>query len=468
MTSAPRAEQAEVEQPARTAAARAEKVTYLSLLLFYLPLGFSGLMMTLDLPVVNAVLNRFPNPDTSVAALRVAFSMALVYEASHISIIDVSTALTADRRVFRLLGRFYAVMAVVLLIAASLVAFSPAYDAIVRGVMNISPEVAEAARPAFWAFLLWPIPIGWRRLCQGALIRHGHPKPVGAGGVVRLISLVAALAFFSWLSSSVVPIEPAAIAVLAMLVSVTAEALAVQGWTLSVLRSMPEVDHDAPPLTTVDIWRFFRPLALTAIMGTFTQPLLTASIASASVAWGSPNAQVVDVAAYALAWSVAILAFGPTLSMTQASITWHKNPDRVVRERGRRLILGLGVGLAVFIALVAFSPIGPWLFTTVLEGQPATSEVALQTLRLFVPMPILHSASFMLRGRMIAMGHPGAVRRSQMIDIGALFLLVLLATGPLTPLLRGAPAAPFAAIAYNLMLAVDIVVLSFGLRPLRR
>src|SRR5512145_506707 len=142
MTSAPRAEQAEVEQSARTAAARAETVTYLSLLLFYLPLGFSGLMMTLDLPVVNAVLNRLPNPDTSVAALRVAFSLALVYEASHISIIDVSTALAVDRCVFRLMGRFYAVMAAVLLALASLFAFSPAYDFVVTGVMNISPEVA--------------------------------------------------------------------------------------------------------------------------------------------------------------------------------------------------------------------------------------------------------------------------------------------------------------------------------------
>jgi Na+-driven multidrug efflux pump len=279
---------------------------------------------------------------------------------------------------------------------------------------------------------------------------------------------VAALAFFSWFGTSVVPIEPAAIAVLAMLVSVTAEALAVQGWTFSVLRSMPEVDPDAPRLTTGDIWRFFRPLALTAIMATFTQPLLTASIASASVAWGSPNTQVVGVAAYALAWSVAILAFGPTLSMTQASITWHKNRDPLVRERGRRVILGVGVGLAVFIALVAFSPLGPWLFTAVLQGPPATSEVALQTLRMFVPMPLLHSAAFMLRGRLIALGHPGAVRRSQMIDIGALFLLVLLATGPLTPLLQGAPAAPFAAIAYNLMLSVDIGVLLLTLRGLRR
>ena len=78
------------------------------------------------------------------------------------------------------------------------------------------------------------------------------------------------------------------------------------------------------------------------------------------------------------------------------------------------------------------------------------------------------AASFMLRGRMIARGHPATVRRAQMIDIGALFLLVLLVTGPAAPLLQGMPAAPFAAIAYNLMLAVDIAVLALSLRPPRR
>ena len=74
----------------------------------------------------------------------------------------------------------------------------------------------------------------------------------------------------------------------------------------------------------------------------------------------------------------------------------------------------------------------------------------------------------MLRGRMIALGQPGVVRRSQMIDIAALFVLVWLATGPAAPLLQGMPAAPFAALAYNLMLVVDIGVLAFSLRPLRR
>ncbi|HEX9989124.1 MAG TPA: hypothetical protein VGE45_11685 [Chloroflexia bacterium] len=477
MTSATRVEETDSPQPSAAPShvtapvtpgaglARTSPVSYLSLLVFYLPLGFSGLMMTLDLPVVNAVLNRFPDPNTSVAALRVAFSLALVYEAAHISMIDTSTALSSDRTVFSMLRRFYLVMAGALLVVASLIAFSPLYDLIVRGVMNIPIEVAEAARPAVWAFLLWPIPIGWRRLYQGALIRHGHSKPVGAGGLVRLGSLAVALIFFSWFGTSVIRLEPAAIAVLAMLVSVTAEAAAVHGWTAQVLRSMPESTPGKPAPTYADLWRFFFPLGLTAVMSTLVQPVVTAGIASAAIAWASPDGGVVAVASYAIAWSMAFLVFGPTLSMTQASIAWASSPDPEVRRRGPRVIMGVGVGMALLMALASFTPFAYWLFTYLIQSPPATAAAAVEVAHWLVPMPILHSASFMLRGKLIARREPKAVRRAQLIDLISIVVIIQLAIHePVASLFHGLPAAPLAAAAYNFMLCVDIMILLWSLR----
>ncbi len=440
-------------------------VSYLSLLLFYLPLGFSGLMMTLDLPVVNAVLNRMPDPDTSVAALRVAFSIALVYEASHISMIDISTALSADRRMFDMLRRFYGLVALVLLVVVSIIAFSPLYDLVVRGLMNIDAGVAEAARPAFWVFLLWPIPIGWRRLCQGALIRHGHPKPVGAGGLVRLGSLAIGLTLFGWLGTQVWQLEPAAIAVLAMLVSVTAEAVAVQGWTNRIINTMPAETPGTEAPTFAEIWRFFFPLAGTAIMNTLSNPILTSGIATAALVWASPDGQVVDVAAYSIAWSMAFLVFGPTLSMTQASIAWSKSNDRSVRERGPRVVVSVGFGLALLIAVASFTPVTHWIFTSLLMAPERTAQVAEVVARLFVPMPILHSISFMLRGKLIAAGKPTIVRRAQVVDLLALLTMIVIATnGPLPSWLHSLAAAPFAAVAYDLVLCVDIGMLLWARR----
>lgn len=465
MTSVVQAEEKDPPSPAGPPLAATSAVSYLSLLLFYLPLGFSGLMMTLDLPIVNGVLNRLPDPDTSVAALRVAFSMALVYEASHISMIDVSTALSGDMRTFRMLRRFYVIMSGVLLLVASLIAFSPLYDMIVRGLMNIPASVAEAARPAVWVFLLWPIPIGWRRLHQGALIKHGHSKPVGAGGLVRMGSLIVALVFFGWLGTSVIPIEPAAIAVLAMLVSVTAEAVAVHSWTGRLLRDVPEEGTSGTSPTYRDLWRFVFPLAGTSMMSTMMQPVVTAGIASAAVAWASPNGAVVAVASYAIAWSMAFLVFGPTLSMTQASIAWSSSPDPQTRRLGPRVLIGVGVGLALLMALTSFSPVASWIFTELLRTPPLTAAMAVEVSHWLVPMPILHSISFMLRGKLIARHEPAAVRRAQFINLASLFLIVQLATnGPLLPFLQGAPAAPLAAIAYNSVLCVDIIVLFASLK----
>ncbi|MFL5731762.1 MAG: hypothetical protein ACJ78Q_01065 [Chloroflexia bacterium] len=457
---------ADEQVPAHIAVPAPERtIPYRALLLFYLPLGFSGLMMTLDLPIVNAFLNRLPNPDTSVAALRVAFSLALVYEASHISMIDASTALSADLTVFRMLRRFYLVMAGVLLVVASIVAFTPLYDLIVRGLMNIPPEVAAAARPAVWAFLLWPIPIGWRRLHQGALIKHGHPRPVGAGGLVRLTSLAIGLAFFVWFGTGgVIRIEPAAIAVLAMLVSVTAEAVAVHGWTQRVLRTMPETTPGKPAPSYRDLRRFVFPLSGTAVMSTLVQPVITAGIASAAIAWASPGGSVVAVASYAIAWSMAFLVIGPTFSMTQASITWHSSPDAQVRTRGPHVLLAMGFGLAALVALAVFTPFAYWLFTTLLQSPPQTALMAVSVAYWLIPLPILHSISYMLRGKLIARHRPQAVRLAQLIDLVAIIAIVLAACTLLSPLLQGLPAAPLAAIAYDLMLCVDIAVLAFTLR----
>jgi hypothetical protein len=250
-----------------------------------------------------------------------------------------------------------------------------------------------------------------------------------------------------------------------MLVSVTAEAAAVQGWTNKIIRTMPAETPGAPPPTYRQVWRFFFPLAGTAIMSTASNPILTYGIATAAIVWASPNGQVVDVAAYAVAWSMVILVFGPTLSITQASIAWAKSQDPTVRARGPRLLVGIGVGLAFLLALAALTPLTHWVFTTLLMAPERTAEVAEVVVLLFIPMPILHSISFMLRGRLIAEGRPTIVRRAQLVDLLALVAIVLIATnGPIPILLNGYSAAPFAAIVYNLVLCADIGMLVWARR----
>src|SRR4051794_22334169 len=81
---------AESAAPARTDAGWRARLVFLG------PLIFTGLMMTTDTPIVNAILTRLPDAEVQLAALVVAFSLALVYEAPYIAIMEVATALSTS------------------------------------------------------------------------------------------------------------------------------------------------------------------------------------------------------------------------------------------------------------------------------------------------------------------------------------------------------------------------------------
>ena len=121
--------------------------------------------------------------------------------------------------------------------------------------------------------------------------------------------------------------------------------------------------------------------------------------------------------------------------------------------------------LAALMALATLTPFAYWIFTGPLDTPPATAALAVQVAILLIPMPILHSTSFMLRGKLIAADRPKAVRLAQSVDLVALVVIIQIATSPqLSSFFMGTPAAPLAAIAYNLVLVVDIVVLLAALR----
>ncbi|HMA35217.1 MAG TPA: hypothetical protein VKY74_12175, partial [Chloroflexia bacterium] len=95
---------------------------YRQLAVFLGPLVFTGLMMTTDTPFVNAALARLPHAEEALAAFVVAFSLALLYEAPHIMMIEAGTTLATNRRALALLRRFYAGLAIVVgLIGATVV-----------------------------------------------------------------------------------------------------------------------------------------------------------------------------------------------------------------------------------------------------------------------------------------------------------------------------------------------------------
>jgi len=403
-----------------------EELTVRHMLSVWLPLAASIVMMVLEPSIINIGLGRTSDAELALAAYGVAFSLALLVEAPIIMLLDASVARSGDVEAFRLMRRFTLVLGVLVTAIGLVVSLTPLYGLVVERLMNIPADVAARARPTLQVLSFWPLPIAWRRAHQGVLIRAERTASITIATGVRLVSLAAAL--FAGLL--LLPSRGALVAGLAMVFSVVVEALLITLATRPVLHAdsfQAKPAEDGGRLAVRDLWRFYRPLAVTTILRQTTRPMLNAGIAAAEMARAS-------LAAWPVAWGLSILIAGPAWSLQQ--LTTALASDEAAYRRVRDFSLVLSAGFSLVLGVVAFSPLYGWVMEGVYNLSPSLQALALPAVRLMVAYPLLMGAQSVLRGVLIRGGCTGIVREAMTVNV--LVLGTTLAGGVLLTSVTGA------------------------------
>jgi Na+-driven multidrug efflux pump len=385
------------------------------MLSLWLPLGASIMMMVLEPSTINIALGRTLEPELALAAYGVAFSLALLVEAPIIMLLDASVARSVDREAFQLMRRFTLLLGLIVTAVGLLVSLTPLYTLIVEGLMNIPEDVAARARPTMQILAFWPLPIAWRRAHQGVLIRANRTGMITVATGVRLTTLAAAL--FGGLM--LFPSGGAVVAGLAMDISVTVEAVLITWATRPVLRTgafKGDPEKEQSPRTMRELWRFYRPLAVSAILRQTTRPVLNAGIAAAGMARAS-------LAAWPVAWGFAILIAGPAWSLQQ--LTTALAVDEAAYRRVRVFALSLSSIFSIVLAAVAFTPLYGLVMGGIYNLSPELQELARPALQLMSVYPLLLGAQSVLRGVFIRAGNTGVVRSAMTVNVLTLAAMVL-------------------------------------------
>jgi hypothetical protein len=232
--------------------------------------------MGVELPLVSAVLARFPDPEIHLAAYGgIVFPLALLIEAPIIMLLAASTALSKDWASYVRLRRFMMWAGGGLTAVHVLIAFTPLYDVVVRGVIGVPEAIVEPGRTGMMLMTPWTWAIAHRRFQQGVLIRFGHARAIGIGTAVRLAANGSVLAIGSaWGALPGIAVGAAAVAT-----GVLCEALFVALWVRPVLRDRL---RPAPPsgetITLKSFLAFYVPLAMTSMIGMLTLPLISLAL----------------------------------------------------------------------------------------------------------------------------------------------------------------------------------------------
>ena len=408
------------------------------------PLAASWLFMSLEQPIVGAVIARLAEPTIQLAALGVVFPLSLLIEAPIIMLLAASTALSKHRQAYALIHRFMMRAGALLTLLHALLAFTPLYDLVVVRLLNPPAEVLEPARWGLMMMLPFTWSIAYRRFHQGLLIRHGRSLTVSVGTLVRLCAILLSIGVARLLGLPGIVVGTAGI-----VTGVLAEAAFI-GWRARpVVRA--QLPAEANSLTWAAFYRFYAPLALTSLLLLAVQPLGSAALARMP--------QALDSLA---AWPI-LSAF--LFLLRSLGIAYNEVVVALLDERGslrslRRFSHLLGLAVTGVLLLVALSPLSRLFFGTVMGLKPDLAALAGGGLLLAAAWPALTVYQTLYQGVIVYDGQTRYVTQSVLASLttSALLLVAGVALGTLPGLYVGT-------LAFVVGSAVQVVWLALCSRP---
>ncbi len=370
------------------------------------PLAASWLMMSLELPLVSAVMARLPDPQVALAAYGgVVFPLALIIEAPVIMLLAASTALCKDWASYVLLRRFAYGTAWIMTGIHLLIVATPLFDLVVGGILGVPEAVRDPSRMGLLIMLPWTGAIAYRRFQQGVLIRYGHSKAVGIGTAVRLAGNVTTLVVGALATS----LPAIVVGTAAVSVGVTAEAVFIGFWVRPVLRDRL---RPAPPLEQTLTWNrmlaFYVPLALTSMIQLIAHPIGSAGISRMPVPLES-------LAVWPVVTGLAFVfrCFGFAYNEVVVSLLDQPGAAKALR----RFTLGLVQVMTLAFLALAATPLGWGWFRGASGLDPELARLGASSLWIALPLPALAVLHSWYQGSLVHAHRTRAVTESVLLGL---------------------------------------------------
>ena len=391
-------------------------IRLLHLVRFWLPLQATWLMMAVEGPFLAAVIARLAEPKINLAAYGVAFSLAVLVEAPVIMMMSAATALVDGAESYRRLRAFLWQLNGGITTVMLLLLTPPAWDLAAHRLIGLDPQVADLAHRSLLVLLPWPAAIGYRRFCQGLLIRAGLTRRVAWGTVVRLAAM--AVVAFTVHATSALP--GAMVGACALTAGVLAEAVASRLMAAGTIRQLLATPSVQPP-TWGDIHRFYRPLALTSTIALSVAPLVTFFM-------GKARFSLESLAVLPVINALVFIFRTPGLSFQEVAIAMlGRSWDNLARVRQ---FAGLLAGATTLgFAAIALTPLADVWLQRVSGLAPELAAFAKLPLKVIVLMPAMSVLLSLQRSLLVARRDTGPITWASVLEVVGIAMVLLVTVG---------------------------------------
>ncbi len=361
-------------------------MTHRKILTFWLPLAFSWLLMTFEGSWIQAVITRKPDSETQLAAFGLIFSLSVLIETPVIMLLATSSALSRNRQAYRVLWRFMMGINLFVTVIALLMAFTPLLDIYLDNLLNIPQNIITETRPGMQIMVLFSAFIGYRRFHQGILIRSGKTRYIGYGTIVRILvsgGIAVALGVITQIAGAV-------IGALSLICAVGAESIytyIVSRTDIKKLLNTP-LKPNIKKITYADAMKFHFPLAATSVITLLIRPFIERGLAS------MPDATQ-SLAAWPIVFSIMLVMRSGGLAYQEVVISLNQNAQN--HQVLKTFTLRLGIGLSLFMAVFAFTPMIAFYNNVILDVPENLRDLVLIGTQSAIVIPLLTTLQSYLR-----------------------------------------------------------------------
>jgi len=381
-----------------------------------MPLGATWLMMSVEGPLISALIARLDEPKYNLAAYGVAYALALIIEAPVIMIMTASTALVRDQYSFAKLKQFTYILNAVITLLMLVLVIPDVFYFLTEDLIGLPGKISNLTHIAAIILIPWPAAIGYRRFYQGILIRNNLTRRVAYGTIVRL-SVMSLTAFTLFIYFDV---PGSIVGASALSVAVVAEALASRLMTSGSLKRLAvETNQAQDKLTLKSISKFYYPLALMSLLSLGVHPFVTFFV-------GQSNMAIESLAVLPVITSFVFIfrAFG--LSYQEVIIA-KMGDDKRGYVPLRNFAIMLGGFLSICLIIIAFTPVAEIWFTDVSGLSKSLSDFSILPLQIMAIIPALTVLISFQRSVLVSSKNTGPISRATAIEFFSIVMIMIVA-----------------------------------------
>jgi len=407
-----------------------QSLSFKQIFIFWYPLAATWLMMAVENPFLTAIIARLPGPKFNLAAFGVAFSFALIAEAPIIMLMSASNALVTNSTAYFKLRRFTYILNAGITLFLLIGLIPTVFYFIAEDLVELPHDVARLTHVALILLIPWPAAIGFRRFCQGILIRSNLTRRVAYGTIIRLTTMTGAAIVLSSLK-----LPGAYVGAGALSTGVTCESIASRLMVNSSIKKLLRQDNiKEKPLSYKFIAKFYYPLALMSFLSLGIHPFIAFFL-------GRSRFAIESLAVLPVINALVFIFRGLSISYLEVVVALlGKKNEKYAPLRNFAWILG--IVLVGILALVAFTPLAAVWFRQVAGLSAELARFSYLPIQVSTILPGLTLLLSLQHGILVNSKHTGPITWATIIEVGVMLVVLFISISYLDAI--GIIAAAFA------------------------